>query len=55
MQDDLNELSRILKKYGVTKILVYGSVARGDYREESDIDLCVEGLRNDRFFMALAE
>lgn len=32
----------ILEKYGVTKAGVFGSVARGEDREDSDIDILVE-------------
>ena len=32
----------ILKKYGVTRAGIFGSVVRGEAREESDIDLLVE-------------
>ena len=29
-------------KYGITRIGIFGSVARGDYTEESDVDVLVE-------------
>ena len=32
----------VAKKYGVGKIYLIGSVARGDHRENSDYDFCVE-------------
>ncbi len=38
-QHDL--VSVIVKKYRPEKILVFGSVARGDIRSGSDIDLCI--------------
>ena len=31
------------QKYGMTKIGIFGSVARGEQKEESDIDVCYEG------------
>ena len=31
------------KKYGMTKIGIFGSVARGEQKEDSDIDVCYEG------------
>ncbi|MBC7338781.1 MAG: nucleotidyltransferase domain-containing protein [Firmicutes bacterium] len=35
----------ILKeRYGARQVILYGSLARGDFREGSDIDLLVEGL-----------
>jgi predicted nucleotidyltransferase len=33
---------RFKKEYGVKKIYLFGSVARGEDREDSDIDLLVE-------------
>jgi predicted nucleotidyltransferase len=55
IQNDLNQIVYILKKYDVDKVLVYGSVARGDYKDDSDLDICLEGLDNKYFFMALGE
>lgn len=34
---------------GAQKIVLYGSRARGDYKERSDIDLAVYGLNHDQF------
>ncbi len=55
MQNDLNQIISVLKKYDADKVLLYGSVARGDYKDDSDLDICVEGLDNRYFFRALGE
>lgn len=43
---DIEEIKRkilpILKKYGVTKAGIFGSVVRGEETRESDIDILVE-------------
>ncbi len=31
------------RNYGMTKIGVFGSVARGEQTEDSDVDICYEG------------
>ena len=30
--------------YGIQKIGLFGSVARGEHRENSDVDVCFEGI-----------
>jgi predicted nucleotidyltransferase len=37
-----NKILPILKKYGVTRAGVFGSVVRGEETKESDIDILVE-------------
>ncbi|MEL4358924.1 MULTISPECIES: nucleotidyltransferase family protein [unclassified Luteococcus] len=37
-----DDLERLLAKYGVTNPMLFGSVARGDARPDSDIDILVE-------------
>ena len=54
-QTDINRILYILKSYNVRKVILYGSVARGDVRNNSDLDICVEGLDDESFFIALAE
>ena len=36
------QLMQIAQKYGISKIYVFGSVARGDATDQSDIDFLVE-------------
>jgi predicted nucleotidyltransferase len=48
-------IEKILLQHGAAKIILYGSLARGDYRPNSDIDVCVEGLPSKNYFRAFAE
>ena len=42
--EQLRELAGLLKsKHGVKKVYLYGSFARGDFNEGSDIDLIIVG------------
>lgn len=38
----VNKLVSLLKPHGVRKIGIFGSFARGDFNEESDIDVLVD-------------
>ena len=40
---------RLVREAGATKVLVFGSVARGDDDEDSDIDLLVDHLDPDEY------
>lgn len=41
LQDIKNSLASVFQKYGVKKASVFGSFARGDAQENSDVDLLV--------------
>ncbi len=43
------------QQYGVKRIILFGSLVRGDFAAGSDIDLAVEGLLKADFFRALGE
>ena len=48
------ELARLLvRDFGVTRVVLFGSVARGQVNDGSDIDLAVEGLADADYFRAL--
>lgn len=50
------ELARTLaQRYGATRIVLVGSLARGEFGSGSDIDLAVEGVPAEHFFAAGAE
>ena len=36
------QLKRLAKKYGIKKLYVFGSIARGESRNQSDVDFLVE-------------
>ncbi len=42
------------RDFGVTRVVLFGSVVTGGFHERSDIDLAVEGLDAERFFAACA-
>lgn len=48
MKDIYNAIANLGKKYGADKIILFGSRARGDHRERSDIDIAVYGLPADK-------
>lgn len=55
----LNDYITILRKYakeksqvyGIKKIGIFGSVARNEQTENSDIDVCIEMQKPDLFYM----
>ncbi|HIH69796.1 nucleotidyltransferase family protein [Methermicoccus shengliensis] len=36
-----NFLEKISKRYGIKKAIIFGSAARGEFKEDSDIDLII--------------
>jgi len=43
-------VDRIVRKLNPQKVILFGSMARGDFHEASDIDLIVVGDFRERFF-----
>lgn len=46
--------SRLQRQFGATEVIVFGSLAKGQFGEDSDIDLAVAGLKTADFFPALS-
>ena len=44
----------LVRRYGARRVVLCGSLARGDFRRGSDIDLAVEGVPAELFFEASA-
>lgn len=47
-------VQRFVREFGVTRVVLFGSFARGDARLDSDVDLLVDGLQPERLFEAMA-
>jgi len=54
-QKVVEEIKEYAKQYGLTKVIIFGSRARGDYKEKSDIDLAVTGGNVIAFSLAVDE
>ena len=37
----IEEIRNLAQKYDIEKVILFGSRARGDYKEYSDIDICI--------------
>ncbi len=37
-----NYMQQNAEKYGISRMGIFGSVARGEQQEESDVDVCIE-------------
>lgn len=51
----VNEISRFARQAGVTKIILFGSRARGTNTKRSDIDIAVYGGEFDTFYWNIKE
>lgn len=51
----LSRANEILVQQGAKRTWVFGSIARGDASDTSDVDLAVEGLPTAAYFTVLAE
>lgn len=54
-QKVIEEIRAMAKAYNVEKIVLFGSRARGDYKERSDIDLAVYGGKTAQFALMADE
>jgi len=48
-------VQRLVRDFGVTRVVLFGSLARNEAGLDSDVDLLVEGLPAERLFEAMAE
>jgi len=55
LESALDRLVRMLAEWGAVKIILFGSVARGDYSGASDIDLIVVKETDARLPQRIAE
>ncbi len=54
-RERLPELVRLLaERFGVHRVVLFGSLLRGELHERSDLDLAVSGLARERYWEALA-
>ena len=54
-QKVIDEIIDLAGKYQVDKVILFGSRARGDYREHSDIDLAFRGGKGAYFALDVDE
>ena len=50
---DIIRAIEILKNGGCSDIFLFGSLAKGEYRKKSDIDLAIRGCPKGKFFHLL--
>lgn len=48
-QQVLEEIKDLAREYGIKRVILFGSRARGDYHTTSDIDLATEGGDHVKF------
>jgi hypothetical protein len=52
--EKLRELKPVLKeRYGIEEFAVFGSMARGDYKENSDVDIAIIKAKDKDYFKML--
>ena len=51
----INEIIELAKKFGMHKLVLFGSRARGNFQDKSDIDLAVSGGDYGQFRLAVED
>lgn len=51
----LQEIIQLAEQNDVDEVILFGSRARGDFRERSDVDLAFRGGRGGRFMLSVDE
>lgn len=51
----MKEIKELAKKYDIEQVILFGSRARGDFKERSDIDLAIKGGQAELFMIAVDE
>jgi predicted nucleotidyltransferase len=54
VQRELDRMVAALRDWGVDRIVLYGSYARGDFHQDSDLDLLIVKDTNERFIDRIA-
>jgi len=54
-EEVLTFLRELARKHGLTRLILFGSRARGNYRDRSDIDLAAEGGDPEAFHLDAEE
>lgn len=54
-QNVIEEIIQLAQRYSVGEVILFGSRARGDYKERSDIDLAFRGGNSSRFILSIDE
>jgi uncharacterized protein len=49
----IRKAAETLKSFGATDVYLFGSLAKGTFRSDSDIDLAVSGIPPEKFFEAM--
>ena len=52
LKKDISLAAEILMRDGCREVYVFGSLAKGTFSADSDIDLAIVGLPKERFFSA---
>jgi len=55
LEFELQKVLRVLAGHGARRVILYGSFARGDFKDHSDFDLCVEDISSENYFLVYAE
>jgi predicted nucleotidyltransferase len=55
LDKEILEAAQVLISYGAQEVYLFGSLAKGEVTEGSDVDLAVKGLPDDVFFSAIAQ
>lgn len=49
-QKHIKKALKILKQNGATEIYIFGSIEKGNFNKNSDIDIAIRGVKQENFY-----